>query len=483
MQLSVKKAIRRITLSLPIHHTNTSANPLSKSKKTRAVRQSVVLSGRAGVAALVEELQVASVDRESLIGGSPDEVAVADVVGPSSAAVGFSGERSGLVAGLDGPLAVERVGGERAEVAAVGALGLDNHEVLVLALDGVDLHGLEELLGGVFHDGLEGAAEGARELADGHAGAVDLAVVAAEEQVHVLGVADDGLVDGAGVGLDLALEQRLGGGPGRGVGWIARGAVREGSRAPLVSEDPSVLGLEVEEGGGDGGLCHGGLGDGAHLREGAERAKGHGAVVGAIGVGGVDEVLAVDGGGGEVLERSPAALWLGEDVAGSPRVGGGQSARLPGDVRESSGVGHCQQCGAGQQHFLGLLGSHGGGRKVVALKRGLGVVKEWNDTGQREPSSGHGIAVISIQAFSCCLNSPLGVRSRLILRNNGGVVPGQNFVLAVSYSWSFGHVRFMHRGSCVIPERVTIVLSGEWAQISSSRCKITRSRGSQNTMF
>lgn len=233
---------------------------------------------------------------------------MADVVGPSGTTVSLASERSRLVASLDGPLATEAVGSERAEVASVGTLRLDDHEVLVLALESVDLDGLEELLGSVRHDGLVGGAEAAGEVADGHRGAVDAAVVTAEEQVHVLAVADDGLVDSASVGGNLAFEQRLGGGPRSSIGGVARRAVAEGSRPPLVGEDPGGLGLEVEQGRSDSSLGHGGLASGAHLREAAESAKGHGAVLGRrIAESGVNEVLAVDGSSGEVLERRPAA--------------------------------------------------------------------------------------------------------------------------------------------------------------------------------
>ena len=50
--------------------------------------------------ALVQELQVARVDLEGLVGGVTDDVAVGDVVGPSCAAVGFAREGSSFGAGL-----------------------------------------------------------------------------------------------------------------------------------------------------------------------------------------------------------------------------------------------------------------------------------------------------------------------------------------------------------------------------------------------
>jgi hypothetical protein len=339
-------------------HLNLNLHDLSQGKKTRAVRKGIVSSSRARVTALVEHLQIAGVDREGLVVGRSDQVTVANIVGPGSTTVSLAGERRGLVASLDGPLASEAVGGEGTEVAAVGALGLDDHEVLVLALKSVDLDGLEELLGSVRHDGLESSAEAAGELADGHAGAVDRAVVAAEEQVHVLGVTDDGLVDGASAGLDLAFEQRLSSGPRGGIGGIARGAVAEGSRAPLVGEDPSSLGFEVEQGRSNSSFGHGGLAGGAQLGEAGDSAKAHGAVLGrCIAEGGVDDVLAIDRSGGEVLERGPPIARLSEGLARSPLVGSRKGAGL----RSNLGGRCCQQHGAGQQRVsLGLLRSHDG---------------------------------------------------------------------------------------------------------------------------
>lgn len=157
-----------------------------------------------------------------------------DIVGPGSAAVRLASEGAVLGRGLGGPVTAEVGCGERAEVAALGANGLDDHEVLGGPV-GVDLHGLEEVVLGVGHDGHKVCAEVTGEVADWHACTVDLAVVAAEEEVHVLRVADDGLVDRAGVRAgDLAAEERLHGAPAVGVAGVGRRAVREGGGAPLV---------------------------------------------------------------------------------------------------------------------------------------------------------------------------------------------------------------------------------------------------------
>jgi hypothetical protein len=222
---------------------------LLERKETGSVRELVVVGVLRRVATLVKELEVARVDGEGLVVGGADEFTVADIVGPGGAAVGLAGEGVALGTSLDSPGTVKAVGGQRAEVATLGSHGLNDHEVLVLALEGVDLHGLEEVVGGVGQDG-GGGREVAWEVALRHAGAVDFAVVAGEEEVHVLAVADERLVDGTSAGAgDGARVQRLGRRPTVDVGGVARGAVGEGSRSPLVCKDPGALRGEVEEGG------------------------------------------------------------------------------------------------------------------------------------------------------------------------------------------------------------------------------------------
>ncbi len=76
----------------------------------------------AGRASLVEQLQVAGVDGHGLVRTGPDQLAVADVVGPGGTAVGLAGEGVALARGLRRPGAAEAGGGERAEVAAVGPI-------------------------------------------------------------------------------------------------------------------------------------------------------------------------------------------------------------------------------------------------------------------------------------------------------------------------------------------------------------------------
>jgi hypothetical protein len=222
-------------------------------QEARAVREKVVARVRARVAALVEELEVAGVDGEGLVRVRTDDVAVADVVRPGRARVGLAGERLGLGRRLRSPGAAEAGRGERAEEAAVGTLGLDDHEVLVLALNGVDLDGFEEVAGAVGHDDRAGRSEAAGEVADGHASAVDLAVVTSEEEVHVRAVADERLVDRACARAgDRAGEQSLRSAPPVRVRWVRGRLVAERGRPPLVRKHPHALLLCAEERGRDG---------------------------------------------------------------------------------------------------------------------------------------------------------------------------------------------------------------------------------------
>lgn len=257
---------------------------------------------------MVEELQVAGVDGEGLVRVVADQITVADVVGPGGAAVGLAGEGLVLGASLHSPLAIEAAGGEGTEVAAGGPDGLDDHQVLVLAVDLVDLDSLEQVVRSVLQDDLGLGAEVAGEVVNGHAGAVDAAIVASEEEIHVGVIADDGLVDDARAGVgDGTREERLRLGPAVGVGGIAGRLIREGRRAPLVGQDPDVLGREVEDGWGNGTRAHGVLRRRGHVRPVGEGAKGHRPVVaGGIGSGGVHDMLAVGHDVGEVLERGPS---------------------------------------------------------------------------------------------------------------------------------------------------------------------------------
>jgi hypothetical protein len=165
----------------------------------------------------------------------PDQLAVADIIRPGRPAVRLAGKRPALARGLGRPAARQARGRERPEVAPLPADGLDNHEILLLALELVHLHRLKQVVGGVLHDDLRRVAKVAREPVDGHARAVDAAVVAREEEVHGRVVADDRLVDGTrGRAADAACEERLRGTPAVGVGRVVAGLVGEGVWAPCV---------------------------------------------------------------------------------------------------------------------------------------------------------------------------------------------------------------------------------------------------------
>src|SRR5689334_17889787 len=108
-------------------------------EQARAVRQQAVVAAGARWTALVEQLQVARVDGHGLVRAGTDQLAVADVVRPGRTAVGLARERVALGRGVRRPRAVEAAGGEGPEVAALAADGLDDHQVLVLALHLVHL--------------------------------------------------------------------------------------------------------------------------------------------------------------------------------------------------------------------------------------------------------------------------------------------------------------------------------------------------------
>jgi hypothetical protein len=325
-------------------------------KKTRAVRELVVGSSRLGVTSLVKELEVARVDGEGLVSVGADEITVGDIVGPAGARVCLAGEGRALRSSLRSPRTAEGGGGEGTEVTTVGTLGLDDHEVLVLTLEGVDLDSLEEVVGSVAHDDGGGRAEAAGEVADGHAGAVDLTVVAGEEQVHVLAVTDDGLINSTSAGTrDGTSEQRLSSRPAVSVAGVLRGTVGEGGGSPLVGKDPDVLGTEVEESRSDSRLRQLVLGDVAHLGPVTEQTEVHTTVVGAVMVGSVDDVLSVVVGGGEILDGNPAVLGLSKSTGGRPLRLGRNVTGLSRDGAKKHGGRHQAGLSNGELHFEGVV--------------------------------------------------------------------------------------------------------------------------------
>ena len=325
-------------------------------KKTRAVRELVVGGSRLGITTLVKELEVARIDGESLISVGADKITVGDVVGPGGTTVGLARERSALRSSVRSPATTEVGGGEGAEVATAGTLGLNNHEVLVLTLEGVDLDGLEQVVGGVAHDNGGSSSEVAGERANGHLTAVDLTIVTGEEQVHVLAVTDNGLVNGSGGRSgDLAREQRLRSRPAVSIAGVLRSAVRESGRSPLVSKDPDILGSEVEESRGNSGRGHGVLRSRGHLGPVAEETEVHGTVVAVVMVRGVDKVLAVEEGGGEILDGDPSALGLSKSSGGGPLRLSGKVASLSRNRAEKHGGRHQAGLSNGELHLEELV--------------------------------------------------------------------------------------------------------------------------------
>lgn len=214
---------------------------LLQGQDTGLVWQQVVVTTGGGIAALVQQLQIARVHSKGLVRVTADQIAVADIVGPGGATVGLASEGLVLARCLWSPFTIQAVGREGAEIASVGANGLHDHQILVLATDRVDLDRFEEVVGGVAQDGLGFSAEVAGEVANGHAGAVDLAIVAGEEKVHVGIVADEGLVDRASIRVgDGSREERARRGPPIRVGRIAGCFVGKGSGTPLVGQDPDI---------------------------------------------------------------------------------------------------------------------------------------------------------------------------------------------------------------------------------------------------
>lgn len=116
---------------------------VGQGQETRAVRQVVVAGINVGVSSLIEKLKVARVNRLGLISGGTDEIATADIIGPGGATVAVASE----VSGLSSPRTSQAGSCERTEVSAVVTNALNNHEILVLSLNGVDLHGFEQIIG------------------------------------------------------------------------------------------------------------------------------------------------------------------------------------------------------------------------------------------------------------------------------------------------------------------------------------------------
>jgi hypothetical protein len=177
-------------------HSNVVAVLFLQREQARSPRDGVVVArAAADLEALIEHLQIARVDGSGLVGIVPDQIPMADVVGPGGAAVGFAGEGIALGCGQRSPRTSEAGRGEGLEVSPVAPDALDEHEVLVRSLDRVDFYRLEQVVCAHAHDGRVRAAEIAREVSDRHTGSVDASIVPGEEQVCIRAVADHHLVD------------------------------------------------------------------------------------------------------------------------------------------------------------------------------------------------------------------------------------------------------------------------------------------------
>ena len=158
----------------------------------------------------------------------------------------------------------------------MGTDRFNNHEVLVLAFQRVDLNCFKEVVLGSAKDNGGCSTEVAREVANGHAGAVDLAIVSCKEQIHVLAVTNNGLVNGAGVRSGyLSSEEWLRSGPTVCVRRIGRCFVGERGRAPLISEHPDVLWGKLKECRCNSARVHLVLACRTHLRPVGKESKVH----------------------------------------------------------------------------------------------------------------------------------------------------------------------------------------------------------------
>jgi hypothetical protein len=145
---------------------------LLQGKQTGTVRQLVVLCIGVGVAALVQQLQIAWVDSVGLVGARSDKLTVADIIRPCSTTVCLAGEWAVLSGSIRGPAAIKAARSEGTEEATPATHRLDQHEVLGItscSLDSVYLNGLKQIGLGIAHDGDIVGAEIAREVAERHA--------------------------------------------------------------------------------------------------------------------------------------------------------------------------------------------------------------------------------------------------------------------------------------------------------------------------
>jgi hypothetical protein len=87
-------------------------------------------------------------------------------------------------------------------------------------LDGIDIVGLEEIEFGIRVDD-DGSIETIREVSEGSRAAIEVPVVAAEEEIDIGGIADDPEIDPVAHARGLGREEILRSGPVLGLGGVA----------------------------------------------------------------------------------------------------------------------------------------------------------------------------------------------------------------------------------------------------------------------
>lgn len=119
-----------------------------------------------------------------------------------------------------------------------------------------------------------------------------------------------------------------------------------------MSKDPDVLGSKVEDGGSNSRLGQLVLAGAAHLRPVTEETKVHATVGALIVVRGIDNVLTVVEGAGQILDGDPAVLGLSKSTSRRPLGSGGNVASLSRDGAEKHGGRHQAGLSNGKLHFL-----------------------------------------------------------------------------------------------------------------------------------
>jgi len=224
---------------------------IRRPQQAELIRQQLVSPAAGRIATLVEELEVVGIEDHPLVVSVADQFAVADVPRPGRCAV-FErdvvdpGERRLPRVGVrhGRPHAVEAVGDPGAVVPG-RAHRLDHGQIGVGALDLVGDARLEEAVSAVF-DGDLRVAHALGEVLDPGPAAIEVAVVAREEEIGMRVVADDVVIDRKpGHARGSSFEEVLRLGPGLGLGNVLCGAILR--RLRLEDKVPLLVGREVEQ--------------------------------------------------------------------------------------------------------------------------------------------------------------------------------------------------------------------------------------------